>query len=405
MTAYAYRAVTAEGRLQKGLMTAAHESDLAALLQQQDMELIEARERREKTSTLWVHSALRGEERLLLCSQLCDLLKAGMPFAQALSHVLHATSSVTLRHHLGTLEKHFLAGASITQSFERVPFLFDTVELSILHAGEKNGNLAETFLRLTRHLQEQQAIKKQLRRAVRYPLFLLAVALSVTGFMMTFVVPQLIAFLTSLGTALPPMTRFLIGSASLFSTLWWALPLATMIALLPLMLLRRHHQVIKITTDRLLLSCPVMGALLQKIALSRLMGSFALLIKAGLSLPEALETAAPTCVNAALEAQVIEAKGDLLTGKPLSQAMAALLDRLITQRLIIAEKSGTLEAVLDDIAESYQAQAKESIDAFLGALEPALTLLVGGLLAWIVLAVLGPVYGSLAPLAQGMVAP
>ncbi|MFA6279652.1 MAG: type II secretion system F family protein [Bdellovibrionales bacterium] len=405
MTAFAYRAVNAAGRLQKGLMTAANENDLASLLRQQDMELIDARERREGPPSLWVNPfkpTLRGEERLLLCGQLRDLLKAGLPFAQALHHVLQAMRDTALRHPLDEIEKKLLAGASITQSFESVPFLFDAVALSILRAGEKNGDLAETFSRLARHFQEQQALRKQLRRAIRYPLFLMVVALSVTGFMMTFVVPQLIAFLTSLGTTLPPMTLFLISSADLFATLWWALPLAALTLAVPLVHLRRRHHAVKITTDRILLSLPVVGVLLQKIALSRLTASFALLIKAGLTLPEALETAAPTCVNAALEAQVVEAKNSLLTGKPLSQATATLFDPLITQRLIVAEKSGTLEAVLDDIAAGFETQAKESIDAFLGALEPALTLSVGGLLAWIVLAVLGPVYGSLTPLAQGM---
>lgn len=405
MTAYAYRAVNTAGRLQKGLITAVNENDLAALLRGQDMELIDAREQREGSPSLWINpfkSTLCGEDRLLLCGQLRDLLKTGMPFAQALHHVLRAASDVHLHHHLEDVEKKFLAGASITQSFESLPFFFDGIALSILRAGEKNGDLAQTFTRLTRHLQEQQAIKKQLRRAVRYPLFLLALALSVTGFMMTFVVPQLIAFLTSLGTTLPPMTRFLIHSATLFSVFWWALPLATTALLLPLINLRRRHHAVKITTDRLLLSFPVIGSLFHKTALARLTASFALLIKAGLALPDALRTAAQASGNAALEAQVLKASDKLLTGLPLSQATSLLFDPLITQRLIIAEKSGTLQAVLDSIALGYEAQAKESIDTFLGALEPALTLLVGGLLAWIVLAVLGPVYGSLAPLAQGM---
>ncbi|HAX90882.1 MAG TPA: hypothetical protein DCY07_01555 [Rhodospirillaceae bacterium] len=399
LTAYAYRAVHASGRLQKGFMEAVNENDLASMLKSRDLELISATPRSGK-SYISPTASITDEERAVFCQQCRDLLKAGLPFAETLHHVALASPRQNFRDRLAHIEKNLLSGSAVTGAFGTS--YFDTVTLSILRAGEKHGDLAEAFSRMEIYLRARISFRKQLRRAVRYPLFLLVLALSVTSFMMIFVVPQMVQFLTSLGNELPASTRFLIACADAFTVLWWALPLTGVVVAITLSFLRAHSAAITLATDGVALRLPIIGKLWRKIALARVTNGFSLLLKAGLSLPEALSESAPLASNAALCSDIENAQQKLATGQAFSKVMENLLPALITQHIIIAEKSGTLAAVMDDIAGSLDAEAKESIDTALGLLEPALTLLVGLLLAWIVLAVLGPVYGSLAPLSQGM---
>jgi len=405
MTVFAYRAVHASGRVQKGHMNAANENELAFTLKQLDLELIQARQQRPSlAATLGKRFQARIDprQRIALCSQMEDLLRAGVPFFEALGVVVGMMPEGPLQTNLLSAAQAIQAGGSASESFAQHPLLFDPVFLALLKAGEQSGDLGTTFARLAQHLRWQNKIRRAFSRALRYPLFLLSVAVCVTSFMMGFVVPEIVSFLTSLGTELPWPTRLLIASASACAALWWLVPMLGL-GLWGFFVFARHSSpALAARADGWLLNVPGLGRVLRRLALARFATSFTLLSKSGLPLQTALAIGAETLGNRALSAYAHEAARLVGEGRALSQATSALFPPFVQQMIRVGEKSGAMTKALDEVAKLYEREGQEAVETFLGALEPMLTLLVGGILAWIVLAVLGPVYGSLGPLARGI---
>ena len=240
----------------------------------------------------------------------------------------------------------------------------------------------------------------QIKRALRYPLFLMLVATATTSFMLTMVVPQIVDFLLSTGGELPLSTKILIAFSKGFSACWWLALATSFVLFFTLRFFRQSAKSFALFQDRLLLSLPVLGPTLRQFATARFAENFAVLLKNGVALPESLALAATTFTNQALREAAKEAQRAVIAGTPLSKAATSLFPPLVIQMLRIGEQSGQLNKALQDVTRHYDLEVKDRVERLIAAIEPALTILVGGLLAWVVLAVLGPIYGNLAHLSQ-----
>lgn len=404
MPAYRYRAVHPSGRIHHGEMTVVNEHELIRFLGESGLELLDARPpapgpvRRLAAGRL-SRPGLR--ERVLLCRQLASLLRAGLPFMDAFQGITEALPPDRWRNTLEAIARDVNQGSSIAAAFGRYPVLFGTVFRALLKTGEVGGNLAATFDRLADYTERQAAFRERLNRALRYPLFLVTVALGVTIFMVTSVVPQVMEFLGSVAQTLPLSTRLLVALSTLAAKGWWLVLLAVLAASFILFVARGRSPAFAQQSDGWALSLPGLGRVLRQLALARFSDGFALLLQSGADLPLALDTAKDVLGNRALVAAAAEANRRLQDGESLSSALSLLFPRAVTQRIRVGEKSGRLVETLIDVARVYDDETKLAVDAFIGALEPALTILVGGLLGWVVLAVLGPVYGSLGKLDMG----
>lgn len=405
MPAYHYRAVNAKGRIARGQIAAANKSELAQHLGSTGLELIEARAKKETPARQSnpIHWPKRVSPRALpvFCAQITDLLKAGVAFVDALRDVTEATEPGPMRDALTDITRAVNHGGRIAEAFARAPRLFSPVFAAILDAGETSGDLPRTFARLTRYTEASAKTREQTRRALRYPLFLLVIAVGTITFMMTMVVPQIIQFLNSIDGELPVTTRMLIATSDFVVAGWWMIALAVIGALATVTALRRSSERAAKFIDGALLHMPLAGAMLRKIALARFVHSFAILYESGIGIVASLRSAKATLGNRVLEAMLDDAEARILSGSSLSSAMEGILPSFSLQIIRIGERSGMLGKSLHDIAETQDREVTALTERLIGSLEPALILFVGGLLAWIVLAVLGPIYGSLGKITGG----
>ncbi|MDX2028817.1 MAG: type II secretion system F family protein [Alphaproteobacteria bacterium] len=395
MPAYSYRAVHASGRIARGRIAAANEYELAHSLGASGLELIVAQEQKESPVRLRWPRRVAPRAVEIFCSQMADLLKAGVPFVDSLRETATAAESGPMRDALTDITRAINHGSRIAHAFACHGRLFPSVFISILAAGEATGDLARTFGHLTRYAATQARTRDRMHRALRYPLFLIAVVFAVVGFMMTLVVPQVIQFLNSIDSELPVMTRLLIAVSDIFAATWWLMAAGFFGVIALLGLLRQSSSRATQIIDGIALRLPLAGPVLQKQALSRFMHSFSILFASGVGILGSLRSARPTLGNHAMETALEEAERCVVAGQSLSQAMADVLPSFAQRIIRIGEQSGALGKNLNDIAEIYDREAAEVTDRMIGALEPTLTILIGGLLAWIVMAVLGPIYGSL----------
>jgi type IV pilus assembly protein PilC len=403
MPAYLYRAVHASGIVRQGRLIAANENALASSLQASGLELISARIAKSPLP-LFSCKPTRFSSSLphlmVLCRQLADLLQAGVPLLNSLEQVAAAMPSGRLPEILIAMAQDIEHGVGLTPAFAQYPALFDPVFLALLRTGEASGDCAGCFARLAEHLKGRARVAAQLKRALRYPLFLFLVAAGTVSFMMTMVVPQIAEFLRSLNGELPFSTRLLILVSDMFGAGWWLLLITLGGVFAVTKILRRQSSAFALRFDRGLLRVPLWGEALHQLCVAPFAESFALLLPSGLSVTESLAIAAPSLQNRALIAQAREAKNRVEQGEKLSAVMEGLLSPFALQMLRVGEQSGQLPKALQDIARHYDETIKDTVERLIGALEPALTLLIGGLLAWVVLAVLGPIYGNLGKIGQ-----
>jgi len=398
MPPYTYRAVHASGRIHRGQLVASNEDELHHFLRESGLELIEAKARRLSGSNVFRKVLRRGvslHQRAMFCRQMADLLRAGLPFLQALQGIIESQPPGALRDKLEDMQRHVNQGSSIAAAFARHSGLFNPVVLAILRAGETGGDLVTTFGQIASYLQWQARFHEQLVRALRYPLFLLCLALGVTAFMMISVVPRVMDFLSSLSDELPFLTRILIGLSHAFVEGWWIVLSFVLVSGFLFTIARHCFESFALLSDRWLLALPGFGKTLSRLAIARFAQSFSLLLQSGVPLPHALQTARAVLGNRALALAAKNAEEHVLAGQSLSAATRELFPPFVTQIIRVGEQSGRLYATLEEVTRHYDAEARDVVERFIGALEPALTILVGALLAWVVLAVLGPVYSSL----------
>lgn len=398
MPSYRYRAVHASGRIAQGDVAAANEWELAQYLTDSGLELIEAKEKKEKTTRWHLPRRVTPRALALFSAHMVDLLKAGVSFMDALRDITKATDTDSLHDPLTNIMRAINHGSTIAKAFSAYPRIFPDVYIAILAAGESSGNLNETFAHLSHYAEGRARTHEQLKKALRYPLFLLAVAVGVIAFMMLMVVPHVILYLNSIDNQLPLVTRFLITVSELFAEFWWIILLGVIAGISLIPALRKNSGSAALLIDGFMLRLPVVGELINKLSLARFAHSFSILFQSGVGILSGLRSAKVTLNNRALEEALEESDRQIQAGRSLSLALEGLLPPSALRMIKVGEQSGQLGKSLNDIAEHYDREVTSVTQRLIGSLEPALTIMMGIVLAWVVLAVLGPIYNSLSTL-------
>ncbi len=399
MPYYAYRAIHASGRLSRGERDAANENELAHDLSQAGLELIDARLKKERALRNFLpRKGISRRELAEFCQRLSGLLKAGISLPDALLENQSSTDNRILADALAQISKALANGKGVADSFALFPNLFSPIFLAIVGAGEKTGDMSAVFDLLARDTSAEAEARERLSRALRYPAFLFFVAGSATAFMMTAVVPQIVQFLNGIQGTLPVATRMLVSVSSLIATYGGDAVFGLALLATSAVFARKYHPPFALTADKALLRLPVLGGIVLKSDTARFARSFSILFRSGCDMASCLRQAAETMSNRALQSGIDSARQRIMDGASLSHALNGVLPPAAAGILRTGEKSGDLIQSLDAIAAAYDREAAHATDTFLGMLEPSLTLAIGAVMAWTVLAVLGPLYGSLSVL-------
>ncbi len=399
MPRFTYRAVNEKGRPVRGVVTAANETDLFNRLSESSLSLVDCKkmdEKASKLSTLFLKK-IKIRDLIQMFVHLEQLQKAGVPLLESLSDVRDTSESTRLRDIMGDIYSEVAEGSSFSAAVARHPATFEPIFISLLAAGEETGNLTRSFEQIIKHLKWTDAMNSKVKKATRYPKILLVVVVGVITIMMNYVVPQVVGFLKDLGQELPPVTRALIATSEFFNAYSLHL-LATMVGIyLFIKIARSMSEDFRYRTDYIALRMPVMGPTIRKISLSRFSQTFAVLFTSGLEILKCLEAAKQTAGNLVIVDALEKVKQQVQEGSTVSAAlnMSGEFPSLVVRMVRVGEDSGNLSRVLDQVAEFYDKDVNEAVDAMITMIEPALTVILGGIVLWIAAGVFGPIYGSL----------
>ncbi len=396
MTQFSYRAIAADGRVLRGTMSALNESDLQARLARLSLHLVEVKRAAQARVTL-ARRDISARERLDFYVQVHALLAAGVPLVEALEDVrASAGNGSALQRAAAAAAQRIESGAALSDALAEQPGLCDAQLLGLVRAGESTGTLVTVLERIVQSLKWRDELAAKIRKAVSYPAFTAVVVAAAVTFLMIYLVPQLVQFLRVMGQSLPWQTRALIAMSDAFVHYWYLIfgAPAALAALVAGAI--RREPALRLAFDRVVLRLPVAGALVQKIELARFAGTLALTYKAGVPLLDGLRQAEEVLVNHALRDVCARARQLIAQGAGLAEAFSAigLLPATLVRMLRVGERSGDLERALDHVTYFYGRDVDETIARLQSKIEPALTLVLGLLLAWVLSAVLGPVYDA-----------
>lgn len=393
MPYYRYKAADLGGRVSHGELHAANAFDVEMRLKQMGLHLVRLRPGTGPVLAPW-RRRLPRRELIGFCFHMQQILRAGVPLLEGLRDLVTVTEHPRLREVLALVADDVEGGALLSDALSHQPRAFDPVFVALVRAAEASGELAAMFERLESRLKEQDALASEFTRLLLYPATVALAVLAAAGVLLFYLTPKLAALVASMHLTVPSVTRWLLAFAAWLRqpTPWLVTAVLTVVSLV--LLVRPRHDGLRDRLDVLLLKLPVIGEALRKTALARFTGVFALLLRSGLNLTDALAVCARTVGNRHLVRRISQAGELLAAGSTLSASFAqvGLFPPLIVRLLHSGERSGALAEAFDNAAWFYLRDARETVARSLKLLEPMLALLLGGLLAFLLLAVFLPIY-------------
>jgi type IV pilus assembly protein PilC len=399
MPTFRYKAVDQAGRPAQGQMAAVNDVDLEVRLKRMGLDLISfglAAQHR----GLFNSKKASLQDLVMFCFQMEQLARAGVPLLEGLTDLRDGTENPSFREVIGALISEIEGGKQFSQALTSHPKVFSHVFVSLVRAGEQSGKLPEVFENLASTMKWQDELISQTKRLLAYPLFVLVVVLGAITFLMIYLVPQMVSFLRNMGQELPMATKILIAVSDIFVNYWWLIFSLPALLLLALSVAVKQNAAARYRYDFVKLHLPVTGDILHKIIMARFARYFALMYQAGIPILDAIKTCQDIAANRVVADALERVHQQINAGDSMSESFqnAGLFPPLVVRMIRVGENTGALDKSLLNISYFYDRDVKESVEKMLKMLEPALTVILGGLLAMIMFAVLGPVYDSMTKL-------
>jgi type IV pilus assembly protein PilC len=339
---------------------------------------------------------VKANDFLLFNQQLAALSRAGIPILQAISMLRKRAASARLQAVLGDVEEQIRGGAALSQAFAAQGSIFPRIYTASILAGERSGALDEVLNRYVTYMRRNVALRRKIRGALAYPLFLLFASGCMVTFLTIYVVPRMSELFSGFGNELPTITQIVVGlSQWLSSNVIWFGPLVIGGGIFLYLWSRTTGGRLKI--DALILKLPLAGSLAVQLSVAQATRSLATLLAGGITLVESWEIAAESITNRELRRRSSEILPMILEGRTFTESLEAAnwVPALAIDMIGIGERSGSLREMLDEVAVFYDAESEVRLEQLTTTLEPAILVVMGGVVVTILLAIYLPIIQSI----------
>lgn len=391
-TIYAWEGINRKGRKVSG-QTVGHDVALIkAHLRQQG--ICPERVRRKPSGMPSLVSPIKPADIALFTRQLATLLKAGIPLLQAFDIISEGFENRQVRELVKGLKHAIATGNSLATALRKYPRYFDELYCNLVAAGELAGALETLLERVAIHLEKSEQLKARIKKAMTYPIAVLLVASVVSTVLLIHVVPQFQSLFAGVDSQLPGFTLQVIALSEFLHRAWWGVALGLGAAMVAVRQAYRGSRSFRYKVDTGLLSIPLAGTLLKKSAVARYARTLSTTFAAGVPLVQALGSVAGAVGNGPFKQAIEHMRHDVSTGMPLNQSMAAsgLFPGMAIQMTAIGEESGTLDHMLEKVANHYEADVEHLVDNLTSLMEPLIMVVLGGIVGALVIAMYLPVF-------------
>lgn len=395
MSHYRYKVINENGRYVNGKMSADNPSDLSTILRAGGMELVSYKEEKEKSGSFF--DRIKPKDLIAIFIHLDQLERAGVSITDSINDLKDTADSPKIKSLMHEIHESIKNGNLFSESLSKRPDVFNPIHVGLIAMGEKTGNLANSFTSIIEDLKWNMDIKRKTKKATTGPLFGIIMMCVVVGVMTTVVVPKVTGFIVSQGLSLPIMTIALIGFSNFVKNNWYFIVFSVPGIILLLKVLSRNPEA-ALHIDDFKLKVPIIGGIINKIEAAKFCQFFSMTFKSGLGVIECLESAGGVIKNRAMKKSIDMVKQQVSDGQSLAKSIAATgyFPNLVVRMFKIGEESGSMENALQNIKFFYDREINDSIDKLVGMIQPTITIVMGGMIGWITIAVFGPIYGSFA---------
>ncbi|MEO5354036.1 MAG: type II secretion system F family protein [Magnetococcus sp. XQGC-1] len=393
MPSFRFKSMNAQGRVVRGQMDADNVNDLEARLRRMDLDIIRFQEVSRRGGRFFGRRISR-QEMITFCFHLEQVMESGVPLLAGIRDLRDSTDNPVMQTLLGAMIEEITMGKTLSHVMEGFPEVFDAVFIALIRAGEQTGNLRIIFMNLADALKWQDELASKTRKMLMYPMFVGTIVLGVFSFMMIFLVPQLVTFIKMMGVDLPLHTRLLVGLSKLV-THYWPVVVGVPVGFFFLFLfLFRVSPAVRYGWDWVKLHVWIFGPIVKKMVMARFANVFAIMYGAGITVLDCLVISEKVVGNRVIGRVMREVRDRIRDGETIGESFkkTMVFPPLVLRMLSVGETTGALDKSLNSVCYFYDRDVKDSVDRLQGMIEPLLTLILGGFMAWIVLSVLGPIY-------------
>ncbi len=338
--------------------------------------------------------SIKPADIALFTRQMATMMRAGVPLVQAFEIVSDGLDKAKLKDMIGTIRNDVAGGNSFASAIRRHPLYFDDLFCNLVDAGEQSGSLETMLDRIATYKEKTESLKAKVRKAMTYPIAVLAVAFIVSGILLIKVVPQFESVFAGFGAELPAFTQFVIGISEFTQAYWWMIVAGIIAAVAGFTMARRRSKALRDVLDRLALKMPVMGNIIEKSAVARYARTLSTTFAAGVPLVEALNSVAGATGNSVYVEAVYKIRDDVSTGQQLNYSMRStgVFPNMVNQMVAIGEESGALDDMLDKSASYYEEQVDNAVDNLTALMEPMIMSVLGVLVGGLIIAMYLPIF-------------
>jgi type IV pilus assembly protein PilC len=392
MEVFRYKAIDERGRIRRGRADAVNPADLEARLSRLGLDLIDYRELRR--AERHGRAGIRRVDLITFCFHLEQLVRAGVPILEGLADLRDTIGNRRLREITAALIESIEGGKNLSGGMADFPSVFDPVLVSLIRAGEQSGRLTDVLAKVIETLKWQDEQAALTKRLLMYPAVVLVVLSATLLFMMLYVVPQLLSFLSGMGQALPPQTRMLVAFSQFFTQFWYLVVFVPLALVGGAWVAARSNPAFAQRVDAWKLELPLLGPILKKIIVTRVCNVFSIMYTSGITVLECIRSGEEVAGNRAIGSALREAGRMIQDGGGISASFAStgLFPPLVVRMLRVGENSGALEEALNNVSYFFNRDVQEAVTRLQTMLMPAMILLLGLFMLWIVTSVFGPLY-------------
>ena len=377
------------GKIIRGELRAASEAAVNATLRRQGVLLTKVKKQRTRGG-----GSVTSKDIALFTRQLATMMKAGVPLLQSFEIVSKGASNPAVARLLTDIKTEVETGAPLATAFRKYPLYFDTLFCNLVAAGEQAGILETLLDRLANYKEKILAIKSKIKSALFYPVAIIAVAFIITAVIMIFVIPAFKEVFTNFGADLPAPTLIVMAISDWFVANWYIIFPVIGGAIYGFLESWKRSVAVQIFMDKAMLRMPVFGDLVRKSAIARWTRTLSTMFAAGVPLVEALDSVGGAAGNYVYAAATKQIKQEVSTGTSLTVAMqnANVFPSMVIQMCSIGEETGALDGMLSKVADFFEAEVDDAVEALSSLMEPMIMVVLGTLIGGMVVAMYLPIF-------------
>jgi len=391
-TTFSWEGKDNKGKKVKGETAGANIALVKANLRRQG--IVPSRVRKKSKPLFGGSRRIKASEIAIFSRQLATMMSAGVPLVQAFEIIGRGHENKGMQSMLMAVKNDIESGSNLSDALKKHPLQFDDLYCNLVQAGEHAGILDDILDKVAVYKEKTEAIKGKIKKAMFYPLAVMGVAFVITAILMIFVIPQFKTLFSGFGADLPAITLFVMNLSEIFENYWWAIFGTIGGVIYGLLQAKKRSKKFNVAFDKIILKIPIVGPIFTKGAIARFARTLATMFAAGVPLVEAMDSVAGAVGNVVYGDAVRRMRDEVSTGTQLNVSMKQtnLFPNMVVQMTAIGEEAGSMDTMLDKVADFYEEEVDNAVDSLSSLLEPLIMAVLGVLIGGLVIAMYMPIF-------------